>query len=98
MEIGNQAGVGDNEPQFRASGINEPNECRQDACASLTRRNIMKNKEQTSALSATEIILESISDGVFTVDHQWRITAFNRPAEAITGIGRAEAIGRRCSE
>lgn len=46
----------------------------------------------------TEIILESISDGVFTVDHEWRVTSFNRAAEEITGIPRGEAIGRRCCE
>jgi len=42
--------------------------------------------------------LESISDGVFTVDPEWRITSFNRAAEEITGVPRKEAIGRRCSE
>ena len=47
---------------------------------------------------AAEIILESISDGVFTVDAEWRITSFNRAAEAITGILRSEAIGRTCSD
>ena len=46
----------------------------------------------------TEAILESISDGVFTVDSNWRITSFNRAAEEITGIPREEAIGRQCSE
>jgi PAS domain S-box-containing protein len=46
----------------------------------------------------TEAILESISDGVFTVDHEWRITTFNRAAEEITGVLRKEAIGQRCSE
>ena len=46
----------------------------------------------------TDIILESISDGVFTVDHEWRITSFNRAAEEITGVPRAEAIGRFCWE
>lgn len=46
----------------------------------------------------TEIILESISDGVFTVDHKWRITSFNRAAEEITGIIRQEAIGKHCWE
>jgi PAS domain S-box-containing protein len=45
-----------------------------------------------------EIILDSIADGVFTVDLDWRITSFNRAAENITGIARSEAIGRRCSE
>jgi PAS domain S-box-containing protein len=46
----------------------------------------------------TEAILESISDGVFTVDLDWRITAFNRAAEEITGISREDAVGRLCSE
>ena len=46
----------------------------------------------------TDIILESISDGVFTVDHAWRIMSFNRAAEEITGIPREEAIGRHCWE
>jgi len=48
--------------------------------------------------NVTEIILESISDGVFTVDHNWRIMSFNRAAEEITGIARIEAIGRHCWE
>lgn len=48
--------------------------------------------------NVTDIILESISDGVFTVDHEWRIMSFNRAAEVITGIPRAEAIGRHCWE
>ena len=48
--------------------------------------------------NVTDIILESISDGVFTVDHEWRIMSFNRAAEAITGIPREEAIGRHCWE
>ena len=48
--------------------------------------------------SSTEAILESISDGVFTVDRNWRITSFNRAAETITGIARQEAVGRRCSD
>ncbi len=48
--------------------------------------------------ASTSAILESISDGVFTVDLDWRITSFNRAAERITGTPRAEALGRRCSE
>ena len=48
--------------------------------------------------NVTDIILESISDGVFTVDHEWRIMSFNRAAEKITGILRQEAIGRHCWE
>ena len=54
--------------------------------------------KRPEAASPTEAILESISDGVFTVDTQWRITSFNRAAEEITGIPREEAIGCICSE
>ncbi|MBU0481779.1 MAG: sigma 54-interacting transcriptional regulator [Proteobacteria bacterium] len=43
-------------------------------------------------------ILESISDGVFTVDLNFKITSFNRAAEVITGYPRHEAIGKKCSE
>ncbi|MFP3927967.1 MAG: sigma-54 interaction domain-containing protein [Desulfobacteraceae bacterium] len=49
-------------------------------------------------INSTEAILESISDGVFTVDLDWKITSFNRAAEEITGIRREEAMGRHCSE
>ena len=58
-----------------------------------------KSKGVRSVATAhTDAILESISDGVFTVDLDWRITSFNRAAEKITGIKRGEAIGRHCSE
>ena len=46
----------------------------------------------------TKIILESISEGVFTIDRNWRITSFNRAAEVITGVFRQEAIGKHCCE
>jgi PAS domain S-box-containing protein len=45
-----------------------------------------------------EAVIHSISEGVFTVDREWRITCFNRAAEEITGIARSEALGRRCYE
>ena len=44
----------------------------------------------------TEAILDSIADGVFTVDLDWNITSFNRAAERITGVPREEAIGQKC--
>ncbi len=46
----------------------------------------------------TKIILDSIADGVFTVDSDWKISSFNRAAEKITGIKKEEAIGRYCWE
>ena len=44
------------------------------------------------------VILDSISEGVFTVDLDWHITFFNRAAEVITGIGRDQALGKPCRE
>jgi PAS domain S-box-containing protein len=58
----------------------------------------MNRKQKPGPLSPTEAILESISDGVFTVNLEWRVTSFNRAAEEITDIPRGEAIGRLCSE
>jgi PAS domain S-box-containing protein len=49
-----------------------------------------ENQQQT--------ILNSINEGVFTIDLNWRITSFNRAAEKITRVKSAEAIGRLCSE
>jgi PAS domain S-box-containing protein len=47
---------------------------------------------------AQAVILDSISEGVFTVDSAWRITSFNRAAERITGIPRERAVGQRCKD
>ncbi len=59
--------------------------------------NINKKSTPLNA-DTTRIILESISEGVFTIDYNWIITSFNRAAEEITGITRKDAIGRRCWE
>jgi PAS domain S-box-containing protein len=45
-----------------------------------------------------DVILDSINEGVFTVDLDWRITAFNHAAERITGVPRRDAMGRPCCE
>ena len=45
-----------------------------------------------------QIIFDSISDGVFTVDEDCIITSFNKAAERITGFRAAEAIGKHCFE
>ncbi|MGD8362714.1 MAG: PAS domain S-box protein, partial [Gemmatimonadota bacterium] len=44
----------------------------------------------------SELIFQSISDGVFTVDRNRIITAFNRAAENITGFSAEEAVGKHC--
>ncbi len=43
-------------------------------------------------------ILDSVNEGVFTVDLNWRITSFNKAAEKITSVGREEAIGSPCCD
>ncbi len=43
-------------------------------------------------------ILDSINEGVFTVNRDWHITSFNRAAERITGVSREQAVGRRCCD
>jgi PAS domain S-box-containing protein len=43
------------------------------------------------------MIIDSVADGVFTVDRNWQITSFNRAAETITGWHRDDAIGNYCS-
>ncbi len=43
-------------------------------------------------------VLDSVADGVFTVDDSFVITSFNRAAESITGFSKDEAIGKPCYE
>ena len=54
--------------------------------------------KDTPSKRPRDVILDSINEGVFTVDRDWRITSFNRAAEEITGVRRPDAIGRQCSE
>lgn len=42
------------------------------------------------------LILDSAADGMFTVDKEWTILAFNRAAERITGWSKDEVIGQKC--
>ena len=56
---------------------------------------IVTNREENKR---QDVILDSVNEGVFTVDSNWLITSFNRAAEEITGIQREKAIGQRCSD
>ncbi len=47
---------------------------------------------------AAQVILDSVTDGVFTVDRDWRITSFNKAAERITRVSHDEAIGAQCCD
>ena len=43
-------------------------------------------------------LLDSLSDGVYFVDHDRTITFWNQAAEAITGYSADEIVGMRCGE
>ncbi len=53
-------------------------------------------RAMTETSEQHEVILDSVADGVFTVNGDWTITSFNRAAEEITGMAREEAIGKKC--
>jgi len=58
----------------------------------------MGNKLSKSRQEQQEVILDSINEGVFTVDLDWRISSFNQAAERITGVSRKNAVGHPCYE
>jgi PAS domain S-box-containing protein len=43
-------------------------------------------------------ILNRLPDGLFTTDHEWRITYFNPTAEKITGFSAYDAVGMYCKD
>ncbi len=55
----------------------------------------MSGKRQLKPEDAS-IILDSVADGVFAIDRDWRITYFNHAAQEITGFTKEEAIGEHC--
>jgi PAS domain S-box-containing protein len=55
-------------------------------------QSVVRERQQLAA------IIEQSADGVMILDGRWRITAFNRAMETLTGWAREEAIGRPCAE
>jgi PAS domain S-box-containing protein len=41
-------------------------------------------------------VVDSLPEGVFSIDREWRISTFNKTAEMITGYARADIIGKYC--
>jgi len=41
-------------------------------------------------------LFETLPEGVFSVDQEFRITSFNQSAERISGFSRREVLGRHC--
>ncbi len=62
-------------------------------CLHILERGI---KPETYYSKDRDIILDSVADGIFTVDRDWKVTSFNCAAERITGVKRQQAIGQKC--
>lgn len=54
-------------------------------------------RDNTNSLK-NDLILDSVADGVFTVDDHWKITSFNKAAETITGWTQKEVLGKQCRD
>ena len=54
------------------------------------------NRDLEDQRSKLETILQSMTDCVFAVDRDFRITLFNRACEEFTGISADDATGRTC--
>jgi PAS domain S-box-containing protein len=51
-----------------------------------------------ASAAGCQAILDSLSEGVFCVNDDWRITSFNAAAERITGVPLDEALSRPCRD
>lgn len=55
-------------------------------------------KECSQERLKLEAITDSISQGIFAVDREFRITFINRAGQEITGFQEHEVLGKRCQE
>jgi len=56
----------------------------------------MSNMSKLCPEEIRNVMIDCVTDGVFTIDENRRITCFNRAAEMILGITREEAVGQYC--
>jgi PAS domain S-box-containing protein len=62
------------------------------------RRLDRENEQQRQALERHARVLEHVGDGVFLLDRQGALQLWNRAAEAITGLGQADVLGRPAAD
>lgn len=58
---------------------------------------MQKEKPEIKETNFADLLLESMADGVFTVDNKGEITSWNTSMERITGYPIGEALGKTCS-
>ncbi len=56
----------------------------------------MSTNDEKQVSGFAHIILDNITEGVFTINKNRHLTFFNRAAEKITGISRKDAVGMPC--
>ena len=61
---------------------------------SLERSNILLAQEK----NRIDSFINSLADGVFTVDEKFRFTSFNKGMEKLTGLKEPDVLGLLCSE
>ena len=61
-------------------------------------KNTNINSKMPFDKSLTNDILDSLGEGLFTVDKNFKINFFNRAAEKITGYQREEVLGKYCKQ
>jgi PAS domain S-box-containing protein len=61
---------------------------------SLRESNILLSQEKDKVDS----IVESLADGIFTVDIDMKITSFSRGMEKMTGLAEKDVVGKRCED
>jgi len=59
---------------------------------------VMRPNDAGPAGQRESAILNSINEGVFTVDLDWKITAMNKAAERITGVSADQAVDSPCCD
>ena len=84
---------GDGKAEYAVCSLRDVTEIR-----NLTWEVVEKHTMALEETARLETILNSIAEGVFTIDNEWRIDSFNAAAERITGFTLEESIGRYCHE
>ncbi len=64
----------------------------------LARALLASNRQLVRERNKLTAILNSITDGVFTIDTNWKITSFNQAAQKITGYSTDEVLGKFCGD
>ena len=61
----------------------------------LAQQRLESQRKDFSDLQAfRDLIFQSVGSGLIAVNPEWRVTAFNRAAESITGVTEREALGQ----